>query len=55
MRKDDLNVHVAQNLIDYFFSNFDYQRPSIERILSEKKYGVMGLISENMEAFECRT
>ena len=34
---------VAQNIIDDFFSNFDCQ------ILSEKKHGGTGLISEKKE------
>ena len=40
----------AQNLIDYFLSNFDCHRifPK-ERILSEKTLGGTGLISEKTE------
>ena len=43
---------VAQNLIDDFFSNFDCQTEDlpIGRVLSEKKFGVTGLLSEKTEA-----
>ena len=40
---------VAQNLIDDFFLTLTVRRPSIGRILSEKKYGVTGLLSEKTE------
>ena len=42
MEKDDLNVHVFQNRNWGFFH-------SIGKILSEKKYGDMGLVSEKTE------
>ena len=41
MRKDDLNLHEFQ-------IETDVARNLIESILSEKKYGSMGLISEKM-------
>ena len=41
MRKDDLNVHV--------FLNKNWGSLFIKRILSEKKYGGTGLISEKPE------
>ena len=43
---------VAQNLIDDFFSNFECQTEDlpIGRVLSEKKFGVTGLLSEKTEA-----
>lgn len=41
MRKDDLNLHEFQ-------IETDVVRNLIESILSEKKYGSMGLISEKM-------
>ena len=43
---------VAQNLIDDFFSNFECQREDhpIGTVLSEKKFGVTGLLSEKTEA-----
>ena len=40
----------TQNLIDDFFSTLAVRRPSIGRILSEKKYGGTGLLSEKTEA-----
>ena len=53
MGKDDPDVHVlqketdvGQNLIDNFFSNFAVRG----KILSEKKYGSTGLISEKTKA-----
>ena len=55
MRKGDLNVHVfetdaTQNLIDdFFFQLWLSEDPSIGRILSEKKYGSTGLLSEKTE------
>ena len=42
MRKDDLNVHV-------------FHDPSIGRILSEKRYGGTGLLSQKNGSFTCRT
>ena len=36
----------TQNLIDNFFSNWLSEDPSIGRILSGKKYGGIGLLSE---------
>ena len=58
MRKGNLNVHAFENRNccspksdRCFFSNFDCQEDlSIGRILSEKKYGGKGLISEKTEA-----
>ena len=41
-------TNAAQNLIDYFFSNLS-EDLSIGRILSEKKSGGTGLISEKTE------
>ena len=41
---------VAQNLIEDFFLTLNVRGPSIERILSEKKYGGTGLISGKTEA-----
>ena len=42
---------VAQNLIDhFFFLTLTVRELSIERILSEKKCGATGLISEKTEA-----
>ena len=40
----------AQNLMDDFFSNLSVRNPSIGRILSEKRYGSTGLLSEKTEA-----
>ena len=42
---------VAQNLIDDFFSNFECQTEDlpIGRVLSEKKFGVTGLLSEKQK------
>ena len=52
MRKDDLNVHVFQyknwSMI-FFFLTWLSKDLSIGRILSEKKYGGTGLISEKNE------
>ena len=40
---------VAQNLIDFFFVTLS-EDPSIGSILSDKKYGGTGLLSEKTEA-----
>ena len=58
MQKDELNstyfnakTDVAQNLFRDFFSNFDCQR-TLPQILSEKKYGGTGLISQKTEVLQ---
>ena len=58
MRNDGLNVHVFQNrnwcspksVRWYFFQHWLSVELSIGRILSEKKHGGAGLLSENKEA-----
>ena len=54
MWKDDLNMHLFQDRkSDWWFFPPNFwlpEDPSIVRILSEKKYGGMGLLSRKTEA-----